>query len=679
MHWRNYKAISIAVFLSIMIIYASNEITAYNSIPSDLNMLPYVDNINFEVISYKDNRILALQAGTIDMDTSYFDPIHYDTLNSDPDIAIYKVLCNGYKHITINCRDYPLNISALRKAFAYAFDKKKLVTDNLDGFAQEHDSIVPSICSWCIEDEFSYHYYTAELDVGNAILDAAGFSINGETGFRNAPNGSAFDINIEYTSMYEDYDAIAQAAVDALTALHIDAYATDTEFYQSMSRLSTHGDYDMVVYKTNFYGNDVDWIAYQYWSEYSTTPFQNPSNFENSTYDNWRNQLLNSISYKDVYEAVAAMQEIIQYNVPILVVDEGMSLQAYRTDRFSGYVEDIAGSITGPWTMMNIHKLDGTYGGTVTVAIADVPGYFNIYTTSSPHSANILSNLYSSLYKYSPDLLPCSDLAQSMLVETHDDNIAVPAGHTRYTIDIIQNATWNDGISLTAQDIEFTFTYILGSYAYGNPAGVELDNLVSVESTSTYTVVFEFDIESYWSFSNFAFCYIIPYHIYKNTPYSSWTSSISPDVTSGPFNFDSYDEGEWYRITKNSHYYMPVNPAPIVSSVEGITYVEGTTGNVIVWEVSDDNPNLYKIYKDTESTPFVTNSWNGSDITQNVDGLSVGTYNYTLWLYDCSGNSAMSSVIVTVQPMIGSALTMIVAIGSVASILIVIVIIIRKK
>lgn len=653
MNWKSFTAMTIVCILSIVVIYGTNEVTAYYPMPGDLNVGPYIDEIEFDVISNQIDRILALQAGTIEMDTSFFDSSYYDTLNSDPNIAVYEALRNGYGHITINCRDYPLNISALRRAFAYAYDKTSIVTDLFDGFAQVHDSIVPYPNGWCIEDDFPYHYYAEDATIGNNILDDAGFVIDGGTGFRNAPNGSAFDINIEYASSSPVLGlGVAQAAVDALTALHIDAHAVASDFNDYIARLDNHGDYDMVYYASNYYSNDVDWLAYEFWSGYADVPYQNPSNFANSTYDYWRDQLLYSTSYEEVYQAAAAMQMILQENVPRLVVYENVYLQGYRTDTYTGHVEDIGRYITGPWTMKKIHRLDGTPGGTVNVAIPEEPSSLNIYTANTASSAAILANLYSSLYKYDPNLQPYPDLAESMIVEMHSDNAAVPAGHTRYTIDIIQNATWNDGTPLTAEDIEFTYTYIVGSGPYGNPAATSLDSLVSVSSPSTYRIVLEFDEESYWLFSDFAFVYILPYHIYGTTPYTSWSSAINPYVTSGPFEFTSYVTGDWYKISKNSfYYYLPTyNPPPVVSSAEDLTYTEGTTGHEIVWEVSDDNPYLYYIFKDDNPTPVVMQTWDGSDITLNVDGLSVGTYNYTLFVVDFSANIAYSSIIVTVTP-----------------------------
>ncbi|MFW9788383.1 MAG: ABC transporter substrate-binding protein [Candidatus Thorarchaeota archaeon] len=642
--------------ISLIVVSGFGHATAV-PMPINLKIGPYVDNAVYKVITNSDQRILALQADEVDLDASFFDPVHLEALDLDPDIDIFSALRNGYGYLTINCRDYPLNISGLRRAFAYAFDKTNVTADIMDGFSQEHDSVIPYVNSWCIEDEMPYHYYTAQIAIGNQILNDLGFAIDGGTGFRLAPNGAAFDIEVEYPSSSPEIGGgVAQIAVDALTALHIDASAVASDFNDYISRLDNHGAYDMVFLAKNFGSNDVDWLAYEYWSAFSDVVYQNPSNFENATYDSWRNQLLYGVTYEEVYEAASEMQSILQYNVPILVVYENVYFQAYRNDQFTGHVPDFAEYITGPWTMRKIHNIDGTTGGTVTIAISQEPDSFNFYVTNSFSSSAILKNLHASLFKYGPDLTPQMDLAQSMLVETHTDNPAVPTGHTRYTIDIIQNATWTDGMPLTAEDVAFTFVYQYESGTYGNPAAADLNDLVAAYAPNPYTVVIEFDSESYWQFGSFAFEYIIPQHIFNDVDgigYAGWNTwnpvlnPAHPNVNCGPFIFTDYSAGNFYQISKNPFYHWRApNPPPEVSSLGYIEYIEGTTGHEIVWQASDDNPLVYIVYKD--SLPIISDVWDGTNIVVDIDGLTEGIYNYTIELYDYSLNIVSDTVIVNV-------------------------------
>ncbi|TFG94389.1 hypothetical protein E4H12_15265, partial [Candidatus Thorarchaeota archaeon] len=309
--------------------------------------------------------------------------------------------------------------------------------------------------------------------------------------------------------------------------------------------------------------------------------------------------LLYGTTYEEVYEAAAEMQKILQYNVPRLVVYENMYMQAYRNDLFTGHVEDLGRYISGPWTLRNIHKLDGSSGGSVPIAISEEPDSFNIYVTNSAYSKAILTNLWPSLYKFGPDLKPWPDLAENMWTETHSDNPAVPDGHTRFTFDIVQNATWSDGVPLTAQDVAFSITYAFESAIYGNPATNDIGDLIAAYATTNFRVIIEFATETYWHFSNFAYDYIIPEHIFNDETgigYEGWYTwnpvfdPTEPNVNCGPFIFTDYEAGEYYKIERNPlfHYAAdidnPIDPTSNATSSSGTT--TGQTNQTIPQEMN---------------------------------------------------------------------------------------------
>ncbi len=521
---------------------------------------PYVDEIIFKVISSQDQRVLALQAGEIEMDTSFFDPSYLPTLATDPDISIHQVERNGYGQLTINCAKYPLNISGFRRAFAFAFSKTKVASEVMDGFVFEHDSLVPQSSSWCVENEFDWNYYTAQPDVGNQMLDDLGFEINTTSGYRLAPDDTSFEIVFEHSVVSASLGALPNIVLDALESLHIDCRKQYVQFTDYMDRVNHHEDYDIVFYGADFNNSNVDWLAYEYGSVYADVDFQNPSNFVNDTYDGWINQLLYSSTYEEVYEASAEMQKILHHNVPRLVVYENTYMQGYRNDQFTGHVDDLGRYISGLWTMRKIHTLNNSLGGTVSIAISEEPDSFNFYTANSAASTVILEELWPSLYKCGPDMNPIPDLVENILTETHSDNSLIPAGNIRFTFDIISNATWSDGTPLTAEDVAFTFTYQFESGYDGNPAANDLTELVSAYAPSTYNLVIEFATESYWHFSSFAYDYIIPSHIFNDVNgigYDGWNTwnpvfdSAEPNVNCGPFNLTDFKEEDYYKLEKN--------------------------------------------------------------------------------------------------------------------------------
>ncbi len=543
---------------------------------------PYVDEIIFKVISSQDQRVLALQSGEIEMDTSFFDPSYLPTLATDPDISIHHVVRNGYGQLTINCAKYPLNISGFRRAFAFAFNKSKVASEVMDGFVFEHDSLVPQSNSWCIEDEFDWNYYTAQPDIGNQILDDLGFEINVTSGYRLAPDDTSFEIVFEHSIVSANLGALPDIVLDALESLHINCRKQYVQFTEYIDRVNHHEDYDIVFYGVDFNNSNVDWLAYEYGSVYADMDFQNPSNFANDTYDDWIDQLLYSSTYEKVYEAAEEMQKILHYNVPRLVVYENTYMQGYRNDQFTGHVEDLERYISGLWTMRKIHRLNDSFGGTVSIAISDDPDSLNFYTANSAASTVILEELWPSLYKCGPDMNPIPDLVENMLIETHSDNSMVPADHIRFTFDIIRNATWSDGTALTADDVAFTFTYQFESGYDGNPAVNDLMELVSAYAPSTYNVVIEYATESYWHFSSFAYDYIIPKHIFNDVTgigYEGWDTwnpvfdSADSNVNCGPFNLTDYEEEEYYKIERNPLFHYEGDPDDLSNTTTNHTIV----------------------------------------------------------------------------------------------------------
>lgn len=91
------------------------------------------------------------------------------------------------------------------------------------------------------------------------------------------------------------------------------------------------------------------------------------------------------------------------------------------------------------------------------------------------------------------------------------------------------------------------------------------------------------------------------------------------------------------------------NP-PVISSPPDISFIFGSTGNKISWMINDtsvDNP-TYLIYRN--SFLIINDTWTpGEEVVISLDGLSVGSYNYTIVVFDGFGNSISDEVLVNVS------------------------------
>jgi hypothetical protein len=86
--------------------------------------------------------------------------------------------------------------------------------------------------------------------------------------------------------------------------------------------------------------------------------------------------------------------------------------------------------------------------------------------------------------------------------------------------------------------------------------------------------------------------------------------------------------------------------APTIEGPSDMSIEEGSTGNALTWVVFDTDPATYRVLEN--GSVFESDTWDGGNIVISLDGLEVGTYNYTCTVYDREGRSASDTVIVTV-------------------------------
>ncbi|MHA1929298.1 MAG: ABC transporter substrate-binding protein [Candidatus Thorarchaeota archaeon] len=623
---------------------------------------PYVDKIVYSVITQDDQQVLALMDDEIDLIGDMVDPTFLATLLEAEDIDVANVQRNGYGYVVINTQKYPLNITAFRRATAFALDKEGISDTCWDGLSQPGDSPVPTVNPWTIEGQLPYTYYEANVALGNQLLDDAGFVIDPVTGFREAPNGAAFDVLVECAQSSNIAIEVGQYVADALDDLSIDAASVPTDFYEYLNRLYFHGDFDMVFMGSTFTSFDVDWLAYEFWSEYADEPYQNFAMFANDTYDSWREQLLYATTYEEVYEAAIEMQRILVYQVPYLVCYANQLLSAYRTDRFEGHVNDVSDGVPGWWTNYKVHLKDsegGPAGGTFRWSNPMDIDTFNFMVSSSPYANNINMMMWESLIRIGPDGNDLPWLAEDYLMETHEDNPSVPDGYTQMTFNLIQNATWTDGMPLTAEDVAFSLNYYRN--APGNPYGPDLTDMIAAYAPTTYTLIVQFSSVSFWHLHTVAYKPVLPKHVFEVIGVDGWNiwnpnPPITAMVTSGPFNVSDYVAGEYCEMTRNPDYFYGFNDsipsteneAPTINHPSDIVYELGTIGHSINWTATDDNPSSYLILKD--SILFKSGLWNSSTdvITVDVDGLSLGINIFTITVTDTDFASASDTVFVSV-------------------------------
>jgi len=599
---RTNRVLAISLVAAFTLMAVSPLFVTAQAVPGTANSGPYIDKLTFRVITQDDAQVLALQNNEIDLIEQQLDPTYLPALAAADNIEVVNIPRNGYGYLCINNARYPFNITAFRRALAFAIDKEKISDQVWDGLSVPQDSCVPQVNPFSIEGLLPYTYYEANVPLGNQLLDEAGFHDIDDDTFREAPNGdeiqsgqSTHGITVECHALSPIAMQSGEIAAEALRALHFDAVSKVTDFYEYLARLNNHLDFDMVFLGVGFTTMDVDWLAYDFWSEYADEPNWNRAMFRNATYDSWRDQLLHSTDYDDVYEAAIEMQRIWVYQCPEIVLYENVVLSAYRTDKFEGFINDVSAGVSCWWTNYKVHlkqSLGGPFGGTLRWSNSLDIDTFNFMSATSAYSANVLNQLYDSLINRDAQGADVLWLAESYVAETNADNPDVPEGHTRFTFDMIQNATWTDGQPLTAYDVAFTMNFYREAPA--NQYGSDLTDLQAAYATSTYQVVVEMGTESYWHLHTIGYKPIIPKHVFELIGAANWaTWNPQPPnqemVTSGPFNVSDYLAGEYCEETYNPNYFFGPDRSGVTTTTTTATpanftlaVVAGAVGAAVV-------------------------------------------------------------------------------------------------
>ena len=136
-----------------------------------------------------------------------------------------------------------------------------------------------------------------------------------------------------------------------------------------------------------------------------------------------------------------------------------------------------------------------------------------------------------------------------------------------------------------------------------------------------------------------------------SAPYSqNW--NLDDETLGSHFVIVTVRDYAGHEVTK-THYITVVDTVdPVLNSPSDIEFTVGETGYLITWDPTDIRPTTYEVFVDSVST--YSGDWNSSSelVTINLDGLGVGTYNYTCVVYDEAGNSATDTVIVTVNEVV---------------------------
>lgn len=188
-----------------------------------------------------------------------------------------------------------------------------------------------------------------------------------------------------------------------------------------------------------------------------------------------------------------------------------------------------------------------TRGGTFVVALTEDPGHLNpaITTSGATHAAAEL--LYNGLLG--------EDVNGEQVPELAAELPEIEDGGAVYTFELRDDVQWHDGEAFTSDDVKFTFEKVLLKFHARTAASVG-PALESIETPNETTVVFRFK-EPYAPLKqqlNVTEAPILPEHVFAGSDPTTNPANTSP-IGTGPFSFESYEQGSEIRYVANEDYF----------------------------------------------------------------------------------------------------------------------------
>jgi peptide/nickel transport system substrate-binding protein len=209
--------------------------------------LPYLDEVVFQPIPEPSTRVVNLQTGSVDLlnEVPFKD---VKTLEGDANLKIYRIMGVVRDHVGFNMSKPPFKDNPnLRKAIAWAVDRKTIADSIMFGLAQPAQVAIPS-SNWG---------YDAKTE------NAFGFDLDKAKEFYAKADPKPTEITVKVSPTYPDEVKMAELMQQDLAKIGINLKIEQLEWSNWIQQVVTDGNYEMEIVLISG-GSDPDDFFYQW-------------------------------------------------------------------------------------------------------------------------------------------------------------------------------------------------------------------------------------------------------------------------------------------------------------------------------------------------------------------------------------------------------------------------------
>lgn len=340
---------------------------------------PKVDEVVFRLFNNGDAMVAALKKGEIDAAHDVPSQAFRD-LGSTKGIVTVQGEQGGFTELALNGgqglkKGHPaLSDLKVRQAIAHAIDKQTLIDKVLVGLGRPGTTMSPSANPKWIPEIPAEEQLGFDLDKARALLDAGGYKDTNGDGIREMPGGGD-PLILSYMVRSESQTAAQDAEFISGWLKEIGIGTTLKTINDSkLTEIIGKGEYDLFEWGWTPFVDPDPQLSYFTCAQLSKDP-EDPTNYYNDA--NWCDP-----SYDADYKAqnteldparrleiVHRMLKTFYRSAVYDVISYDADLQAYRTDRFTGWTRQPAN--TGPVLFSNSSP---TYAALAPIAAAGAGG-----------------------------------------------------------------------------------------------------------------------------------------------------------------------------------------------------------------------------------------------------------------------------------------------------------------
>lgn len=335
--------------------YSQNEFVRLAANKEHFADVPKIDEVVFQTFSSDDVLVQSLRSGQVDMITE-MPATAVQTLEGEANIQVVTgaPFAPDVSDIIFNqidpencptdvggiCSGHPaLRDRNVRLALAHATDKQKLIDVVLLGYGTPGLTLIPDGLGHWYNDSLTDYAYDVEL--ANQILEDAGYVDSNGDGIREMPDGSR-DLHFRVHWPSDSIDGPRQAELLSEmwgeVGVSVELQSVDPDALTA--ECCPAFDFDIILWG---WGSDPD--PNLLLSVYTTDEIPNGYNetgYSNPEFDELFVQQSRELDIDRRREIVWQMQEIALEEVVYIIPYYEQAIQAYRTDRFTGWITDQA-------------------------------------------------------------------------------------------------------------------------------------------------------------------------------------------------------------------------------------------------------------------------------------------------------------------------------------------------